>query len=207
MLLDRTVPKKLIWDIQPECIFESTKMPEYQNIRYLSPFYDSNLWARKYINSEDNKISIKMISEMFRYNSKLVQYVMPLIDDKRSSGGYLALPNSGYIYPTMKHTTSVYKQDGKLDKYKLKEYERTLRRCRNLNVDLTIFVSPSYSIKEKIYLQAIDKLAEVADSYEYELIDFSSDSRFMCDSTLFKDVAHLNDNGAQLYSTIITDVL
>lgn len=41
---------------------------------------------------------------------------------------------------------------------------------------------------------------EVANRYGYELMDeFSSDERFMCGSTLFKDASHLNDGDVYKY--------
>jgi hypothetical protein len=209
MLLDRGKPKLIIWDVQPECLPEGSTMQEYQNVRYLSPYYDSDSWARDFVDSEDSRAAVKMQCQMFRYNTKLVQYVMPILGGgKKTKGGYSPLPICGYKYPVLKD--GIVKAEAlmvKLDEYKLNVYEKTLSRCKENNVDMTILISPSYSIKGKAYKEAVVKLAEVAKRYGYQLMDFSSDERFMCDSTLFKDASHLNDRGARMYTSIVAAAL
>lgn len=210
MLLDRRKPKNIIWDIQPECIPEDSKMKEYQNIRYLSPYYDSSPWAKAFMNSEDNKTSLKMQCRMFRYNSKLMQYVMPIVIGKdRNDGGYKSLPNSGYIYPAM-NSNSLGEENRQIafDEYKLSVYEATLRRCKENKVNLLIFVSPSFSNHNFVYRQAVLKLEEITQNKGYKFVDYSANNSFLRDSTLFKDVSHLNDKGARLFTQMaIKDIL
>lgn len=208
MLLDRGRTKQIIWDVQPECIAEGATMQEYQNVRYLSPYYDSDTWAKAFVDSEDERAALKMTCHMFRYNSKLVQYVLPIVGGgKKTQGGYNPLPTSGYKYPELGKDNENVNQEVKLDVGKLRVYEKTLERCREKGVALTIFVSPSYIIKGKQYIGAVDKLSEIANKYGYELKDYSSDHLFMSDKTHFKDASHLNDNGARLYTeTIISEL-
>lgn len=208
MLLDRGRTKQIIWDVQPECIAEGATMQEYQNVRYLSPYYDSDTWAKAFVDSEDERAALKMTCHMFRYNSKLVQYVLPIVGGgKKTQGGYNPLPTSGYKYPELGKVNENVNQEVTLDLDKLIVYEKTLERCREKGVALTIFVSPSYIIKGKQYIGAVDKLSEIANKYGYELKDYSSDPHFMSDKTLFKDASHLNDNGARLYTeTIISEL-
>lgn len=209
MLLDRGKPKQIIWDVQPECLPESSTMQEYQNVRYLSPYYDSASWVRAFVDSEDSRAAVKMQCQMFRYNTKLVQYVMPILGGgKKTKGGYSPLPTCGYKYPVLKDGAATAETlMGGVDEYKLNVYEKTLSRCKENDVDITIFISPSYSIKGRAYKEAVVQLAEVANRYGYELMDFSSDERFMCDSTLFKDASHLNDRGARMYTSIVAEAL
>lgn len=208
MLLDRGQTKQIIWDVQPECIAEGATMQEYQNVRYLSPYYDSDTWAKAFVDSEDERAALKMTCHMFRYNSKLVQYVLPIVGGgKKTRGGYNPLPTSGYNYPEMNKDKEGSIEELKLDVEKLRVYEKTLERCREKGVALTIFVSPSYIIKGTQYIGAVDKLSEIANKYGYELKDYSSAPCFMGDNTLFKDAGHLNDKGARLYTeTIISEL-
>lgn len=208
MLLDRGRTKQIIWDVQPECIAEGATMQEYQNVRYLSPYYESDTWAKAFVDSEDERAALKMTCHMFRYNSKLVQYVLPIVGGgKKTQGGYNPLPTSGYKYPELGKDNENVNQEVKLNLDKLIVYEKTLERCREKGVALTIFVSPSYIIKGKQYIGAVDKLSEIANKYGYELKDFSSASHFLNDKTLFKDVGHLNDKGARQYTeTIISEL-
>lgn len=208
MLLDRGHTKQIIWDVQPECIAEGATMQEYQNVRYLSPYYDSDTWAKVFVDSEDEHAALKMTCHMFRYNSKLVQYVLPIVGGgKKTQGGYNPLPTSGYKYPELGKNNENGIKEVKLDIEKLIVYEKTLGRCRKKGVTLTIFVSPSYIAKGQQYIGAVDKLSEIANKYGYKLKDYSSDHRFMSDKTLFKDASHLNDKGARLYTEMIISEL
>lgn len=204
MLLDRGRTKQIIWDVQPECITEGATMQEYQNVRFLSPYYDADIWAKDFVDSEDERAALKMTCHMFRYNSKLVQYVLPIVGGgKKTLGGYNPLPTNGYKYPELQNDKGNESHEVKLDAYKLRVYEHTLKRCREKGVALTIFVSPSYLIKSRQYIGAVNQLSMTANKYGYNLKDYSSDSRFMSDNTLFKDASHLNDKGARMYSQIV----
>lgn len=62
------------------------------------------------------------------------------------------------------------------------------------------FQSPSYSEKDVAFLQSVNRLSKMAKNYGYMLIDYSSNGRFLSDSTLFKDISHLNNKGARVYT-------
>lgn len=101
MLLDRYKPKMILWDIQPGSFTGRNTTDEYQNFRYFTPFYHSSLWAKNYIDSESKKMPLRMLSEMYGYNSKLPSSIVPLIFNRSSTmNGYVPLPTTGYSYPT-----------------------------------------------------------------------------------------------------------
>ena len=45
MVLDRYKPQMIFWDLQSECFSRGDNMQEYQNLRYLSPYYGKNHWV------------------------------------------------------------------------------------------------------------------------------------------------------------------
>ena len=102
MILDRYTPKVILWDIQPESFIKNDVANEYQNIRYLTPYYRSSQWVKHYIDRESPKMPIRMLSEMYGYNSKLFNYIFPLVTHASSTKhGYIPLPSSGYASPRM----------------------------------------------------------------------------------------------------------
>ena len=200
MLLDRRVPKKIIWDVQPESLPENSTMAEYQNVRYLSPYYDTDVWAKQFVDSQDNKACIRMACHQFRYNSNFVQYLMPVLGvGSITKGGYDPLPTEGYIYPALKTLPDCEQEIG-MDKEKVRQFEATLKRCKEKQVDLTLFVSPSFVVNNGTYREAVNLMKEIANANGYSLYDFSSNQTFLADSTLFKDGSHLNANGAKLFT-------
>ncbi len=208
MLLDRHHPKMIIWDIQPSSFFYGENAAiEYQNFRYLSPYYHKSKWATEYINSESGKMKFRMLSEMFAYNSKSLNYLFPLISHASPTHeGYIPLENERYTYPNLGEVTQDPEEyTPMVDRLAL--LAQTIRRCKKEQVRLYLFISPEYSLKSHSYLSAVQDLQEVAMRNGIDCHDYSSEEVFMNDSTLFKDASHLNDKGAHLFTNkIIKDL-
>ena len=65
MLVDRYHPNMIIGDIQPSSFYGENSAAEYQNFRYLSPYYHKSQWATEYINGESEKMRFRMLSGLF----------------------------------------------------------------------------------------------------------------------------------------------
>ena len=202
MVLDRYKPKVILWDIQPNSFTKANVADEYQNIRYLTPYYHQNKWAKEYIGSESAKMPVRMLSCMYGYNSKLLNYVFPLITHASATkNGYVPLENTGYAYPQM--TREPQTTDGKLSGEYLTLLDMTLKRCRKANIDIRLYISPVYSVKDNLTKQAENAIMRVAEKNEVCLYNYHSDVAFMRDSTFFKDNGHLNDKGARWFAKYI----
>lgn len=206
LILDRYSPKMILWDIQPGSFTGQDKNKEYQNIRYLSPYYRENTWVKNFINSESIKMPLLMLSCMFAYNSKFLNYVFPLvINSSVTNNGYIPLETEGYCFPQLyieKDDSSNYKPDDFL-----KLLSETICRCKSKGVDLHLYISPEYSEKcetTKVVESEIEKIALLED---VSFTNYHSLPEFMNDSSLFKDAGHLNDKGAQLYTSIVVQDL
>lgn len=203
MLVDRYRPKMIIWDIQPTSFYEKNVSAEYQNFRYLSPYYRKNKWATDYVNSESPKMKFRMLSEMFAYNSKFFNYLFPLISHASSTyEGYIPLENEGYAYPCLSEAAR------ELDEYVPMEerwtlLSQTIQRCKAEHIRLCLFISPEYTIKSRAYLWAVNELKRIANANGVNCHDYSSNLIFMNDSTLFKDASHLNAKGAKIFTNEI----
>ena len=197
MLLDRYNPKIIIWDIQPST-FTIYDRDEYQNIRYLSPYYDHSLWAKRYIDSESSKMPVRMQSRMFAYNSKVLNYLFPLISGgSKTENGYIPLPNEGYNYPEKRRSEESEVQYSPNKKY-LSLLSATLERCEEKGVAVQLFISPEYNYESDAYLAAVKDIGRV--SFDKGVRCHNYHSLTTCDSTMFKDACHLNDKGARIYT-------
>ncbi len=204
MILDRYNPKMIIWDIQPQCFNDAEDMAEYQNIRYLSPYYGNNHWATSYINSESDSSRFKMRSRMFAYNSKLLNYVYPLlVNSKQNNKGYIPLQISEYEYPQI-DTSKVYSKYIQ-SRTKLENLYQTLDRSRKLGVPLKIMISPEFNKVDSALNSAISDIEAIAEKTEVSFNNFMS--VFSKSSYLFKDASHLNDAGAKAYTKNIISVI
>lgn len=203
MLLDRYKPKMIIWDIQPGSFLGNGAANEYQNFRYLSPYYPDNEWVESYINSESPKMHYRMMSKMFAYNSKVLNYLFPLVArGSETTNGYIPLPSKGYALPSMLiHTESKLECD--INEEYLILLDRTLKRCKEKGVQFHMFISPEFSQKPKSTMTVEKEIARVTEENEMGLMNAHSERLFMHDASLFKDVGHLNDKGARLYTKMI----
>mgnify|MGYP002517982146 FL=1 len=199
MLLDRYKPKMILWDIQPGSFTDRNTAEEYQNFRYLTPYYHSSHWAKSYIDSESKKMPLRMMSEMYGYNSKLPSFIVPFVLHRSSvMKGYIPLESTGYNYPVMKCEKP--NATGEVSNEYLKLLDETLKRCHKEGVDIRLFISPVYSVKNTLTQKAERKISRIAAGNHVHCSDFCSSPVFMRDSTLFKDASHLNDKGARVYT-------
>lgn len=202
MILDRYTPKVILWDIQPESFIKNDVADEYQNIRYLTPYYRRSQWVKHYIDSESPKMPIRMLSEMYGYNSKLLNYIFPLVTHASSTKhGYIPLPSFGYAYPRMKLESQ--NEDVEVSPDFLTFLDKTLKRCRLKGCDVRLCISPVYLKKSALTRHAEESISRIADINDVRYMNYHSDSKFMVDSTLFKDAHHLNDCGAKKFTKII----
>lgn len=195
MVLDRYKPKTIIWDIQPGCMNAVGGEREYQNVRYLSPYYhEGNVWAKQFIDSEDEWSIVKMKCQMFAYNSKLLNSLFPLvIGGSTTENGYIPLPSEGYDYPKLSADFEDKSEYEPLPE-KMELFASTIERCRREGVELLIVASPQFMHTSKAYLSAVADLQKVAKQYGCEVYDYAD---YYIDSPdMFKDAAHLNHKGA-----------
>lgn len=206
MILDRYTPKMILWDIQPGSFAGEDCSLEYQNMRYLSPYYPANTWAESYINSESSKMRYRMMSRMFAFNSKVLNYVFPLVTHSSATeNGYLPLDTEGYLYPEMDKQAEI---EEVVNRTYLDLLDKTMKRCKEKGVELRMYISPAFSQKSALTIAAEEEIGSVAICNNVSFTNAHSDDSFMQDATLFKDACHLNDKGAKLYTTrVIEDVL
>lgn len=206
MILDRYTPKMILWDIQPGSFAGEDYSLEYQNMRYLSPYYPANTWAESYINSESPKMRYRMMSRMFAFNSKVLNYVFPLVTHSSvTENGYLPLDTDGYLYPEMGKQAEI---EEVVNRTYLDLLDKTMKRCKEKGVELRMYISPAFTQKSALTTVAEEEIGSVAICNNVSFTNAHSDDSFMQDATLFKDACHLNDKGAKLYTTrVIEDVL
>lgn len=199
MILDRYTPKVILWDIQPGSFIKKNVEDEYQNIRYLTPYYRNSKWAKSYIDSESDKMRVRMLSDMYGYNSKLLNYLFPLVSHASATkNGYIPLPSSGYAYPQMKQESQ--NDDIEVSQEFLALLDKTIKRCRMKGCYVCLCISPVYLKKSALTRQVEESISRISDDNGISCMNYHSDTEFMADSTLFKDAQHLNDCGARKFT-------
>jgi hypothetical protein len=161
--------------------------PHYGEVSEIDSLFKLNGW----------KESIKLSSNCYRYNSKLVQSIKCNYIPSSEDHGYEA--RIGEMIPK---DTKQIPQAGtlnKIDSIKLDYFSKVINICRNNQIRLIICYSPMYNNTKS---NGIDVLKQIANNHAIPFLDYSSDMRIR-DCRYFNDETHLNDEGAHLYSSIV----
>lgn len=202
IILDRYTPSAIIWDIQPECLVDNSATKEYQNIRYLSPYYYDNKWVKDYVDGESSTMGTKMRSKMFAYNSKVLNYLIPLVQRESSTDkGYIPLYSSDS--DNVEYLSSGA-SDYLSDQNKLQHFSDTVSRCAECGVELIVLVSPQF-IDMSSYSVVIEDIRSTVEDQNGFFRDYSM--IFDNNKEYFKDASHMNDTGARVYTEMLCEQL
>lgn len=199
-ITERYIPKLILYDVTSGFDIQSG-----DNSKYLSwsrPYYDQSgvdsiFWKI------DNLERIKMISNMYRYNSKILQMVADNLTPLRIDfKGYR--PHTGI----MEHEPRIeQKVSSKVtyDKIKIYYLEKLIKECKN-KTKLVFLISPFYK-GDSTAIKDYIPLIELCDKYKIPLLDYYSDSEISITKKYFQDSYHLNHTGVLKYNKkIISDL-
>lgn len=204
LLLRHHKPKYLLWEIGEFAFSDFFADMDYNGSVDIYPYYDKDDYVRSYIDRKDQWQRLRMLSRLYRHNSKLMDY-LSLMHSQNSDSllGYEPLPSTGYEYPEYKEETrTVEEYEASFSQARYETIKRTIDYCHKQGVKVIITSSPRYvkdSIKEGLMYK---KMCELADECRCPYIEFLDDERFTKDNTLFYDAGHLNSQGAEKYMKI-----
>lgn len=193
MLSERYVPKVLIYDVHS--VFDLTDGDNHKHLGYLRYFYDypgvdSIFWA------VDGTERYKMMSQMYRYNSKWIQLISdnihPLQNDDK---GYR--PIDGTMDYEPKKNASANKNVYHYDSQKMAYLEKLIVDCKNKGTKLVFTISPIYNDPTD---EVFAPLKSLCTRYNVPLINHYCDKRYAGRREFFYDSMHMNKIGATEFS-------
>lgn len=201
MMLNKYVPQLIIWEVNPTSLMETFQLDELDAVLDLTPFYKTDSLSRCLIQQRSSYECIKMQSNAYRNNNKLVGLLLIIAKGHHEDNlkGYNPLSTSGYIFPSKREL--VFDDDFSKDRYDLLKGTLELlkiKKCRVLLVS-----SPQYENSNLNSTKQAKMFESLMDSLGVPYLDYRYDYRFQSDSTLFKDCSHLNEKGASAFMQII----
>lgn len=196
LLLEHYTPRIIIWEMMEECL--SSDLPsarEYQSLKNLYSYYSENEYIKSIINQESWDKPLLMHSSMLVNNSTLMDYVNSVRAGRSGDNGYGPLPNTGYIYPDLKHEEG-YAFAAPKKKALIQE---TIDKCQKHGTLLVFASAPKYSDNALKLSECYTGLKELASCNQVPFIDSERYQAAFNQAELYKDVAHLNDKGARQY--------
>ena len=201
-VLARYTPKIVILDIIGG-EFQKNQ-DSYDRLSSLLPYYKSHPEMRSIIELKSRFEKVKMLSFIYPYNSSMFTIAVGNTEfNKKRRGdiqGYLPLTKVWNGTIQIDSSSTNYE----IDSIKVKAYETFIKNCIQSKVKLYIVCSP-YFIKKNHSDYSVKLGQEIAKRNNIKFFDYSGDTTFTNNSTLFADIAHLNEKGATVLSNILID--
>lgn len=195
-LLDRYNPKTIIWSFSPADLSRPSEEDD-DRLSMLNPFYHTNDYCKEIINRRSKFEWIKMQSQLYVYNSRLpvLLYKSFLPDYQFKKGGYAPLYGTNNKLELRKRE---WKEN--FDKTSEKYFIAILERCKQQGTNVFLVFTPRYEIGDYLNLIAYKKLKNVCSALDITLIEDFYHHKDLMKPELFKDNAHLNDEGAHRFT-------
>src|ERR1035437_1953481 len=199
-VLKRYTPKIIILDCFGD--FEANKN-SFDGPAFLLPCYRTHEEVRKTIELNDSFERVKLISEIYPFNSQILSIVSGnlKVSKKRITD------NKGYI-PLYKEwqagidSIETYKTHP-IDSVIKNTFREFISIAKKSGAKVFIVYSPIFEKYGK--KRAIEICTDICNSENVPFWDYSKDTLFLNNRHLFQDVLHLNNNGAKIFSNIIAE--
>lgn len=198
LLSQRYTPKVIIYDLYYN--FDLNTDDKLSDLAGIKTQYkngiDTIFWTI------DQTERIKMLSNLYRYNSNFIQYFGDYLHPISEVGYNGYLPLKGIISYDNQEDIETQKSIYDVDSLKLYYFERLIKETKG-QTKLFFIISPMH---KKTDIHKYDSIIQLCDRYNVPFYSFLDDSCFLNDS-LFVDRMHLNNVGAAIFSKDVVKLL
>lgn len=202
LILERYTPKYLIWDLNDDCLSHNLDWGDFIEISDYFP-YRLNDFSKAIINEMGPHQQLFLHANLYRYNSKLPEYLFAFVSGRNSQSGYVPLPAEQAFMPEktcMKVAESIHPLKEKL-------LEEALQLCLEKGCHVILATSPRLADDGVQQTKQYEALQEIARRLSIPYFNYHTDPRFFNDLSLFRDTDHLNERGATLYTACFIEDL
>lgn len=200
-ILDRYNPKMIIWAISPYFLNEPTE-EDRGNLSQLNPFYKESDICRQALKTKSKYEPVKLLSSSYSFNSRLFPYLYKIFmpDYQYEYGGYAPL------YGSMNNLAiKSRKWYGTYDETVNRVFDNTIERCIQNGVQIVFVFTPRLEKESHEDLASYKHLKVSLNKYNVPLIEDLYHDEELMRPELFKDHAHLNDEGARFFNEKLLD--
>ena len=200
MITSRYTPKAIIYDVLYG--FDLAKGDNHKYLDWLKIYYDYNGVDSVFWNVDKTE-KYKMLSYMYRYNSKILQIIGDnLTTIREENKGYRPTDIIMDYEPQIQNEPAKYE----IDSLKLYYIEKLIKECKKKHIQLIFSLSPFYG-GSKYIDKDYAPLFKLMEKYKISFIDHYSDPDFIHNKLYFEDSYHMNRNGATAFSKKIAHEL
>jgi hypothetical protein len=197
VIAGRYNPKVIIWDVRTDELDIGGKYFSRDMLSVLNPYVKRHpiLWETIKMKSPFEKV--KHLSGIYPYNSLFGRIVMGNLSFKTrdvTENGFYAL--KGTLNFSLKEVT--YKE-APLDDNKIKDFNQFLSDCTRRGISVYVVKSPIFQYETNIS-NSMSYIIAACEQQQIPVISYQNREDFT-DSWLFYDRTHLNDIGADKFSS------
>lgn len=193
LIAQRYSPKLIIYDLMPEYDL-LTGEDNRKFLGWLRPYYNRD-GIKNVFDQVDPTEKYKMLSGMYRYNSRFIQIlsdcVRPMQDE--GDGGFRPIDEQMDKMKTSAADQSIYQQP--CDSLKLFYLKKMMDEATGTRIVMVI--SPYWNGMDSTVFHPIKELCR---ERGITLLDFSNDPKYLHNDACFADGVHLNVQGADTFS-------
>lgn len=206
LLLTHHKPKLVIYDCFSIDVMKASFEYDFGSLSDLYPIYGENQEVDRMINKQGaHYMSRILISHLLRYNTRFLDFFTYRFDSKDKNKGYD--PLSG-VYN--KGISILYENENLIiDSTKLEYMQKLIDLCKTNDITIVFSVSPRFALNEDKgeITKKYECVKELCDKNSVPFLYYELDSFYLQNGRLFKDVGHLNNEGAITYTKeFISDI-
>jgi hypothetical protein len=198
-ILERYTPEYIILDFNAEEFAYSEA--SYDRLADLLPYYSEHIAELKpTIDLRGKYEQVKLLSKMYPFNSLVLSIAIGNTElnkkRKEDDKGYVPLQGTITYWPSDNEKISE-----KIDTNKVNAFKNLISQAKKKNVKIFVVVSPYFD--KPLSTSYIDLAAKISDEMKISFWDYSVNEVFLKNDKLFKDLKHLNHQGAEIFSEMI----
>ncbi|MFC4872905.1 hypothetical protein [Negadavirga shengliensis] len=188
--------KTIILDLQPNEF--NNDDGAYDRLAELLPYYHRNKFVRKLLNEIDPYESVKTLSYLYRYNSKLLSILEDTFIPSPApiQNGFEPIEVS--LDKTLELTD--YDHQDILDFKEIETFKRFLKEAKKNHHKVYVLVSPVFRDYSHGTPETIQIAQKICRDNDVPFYTYHRDTSFLRQPDLFSDPSHLNEKGAEMYS-------
>lgn len=175
----------------------------FETIQRFAPFYGMDDRADSLFKEAGLEWRYRF-SHLYRYNATALTTITGLIQNMKANeeDGFYSLQKKDGMNSSL--VLEEEQEPQPVDSIKLKYLQKFINLCKENQVKAVFMVSPKYTIPAPSQYAVLKSLAEAND---VPFLDYHTRGLFLDHPELFRDNAHLWDEGARLYSSIFASDL
>lgn len=201
--LEKHIPKVLILDINNRDLDADSEKKD--NLACLLPYLKTSSAVKPFIVQKSPFELTKASIQTYRYNGQIFSMIQHTLFSKFSSQDFAGYkPLSQKMDSSQKPKIARLVQVESIDKDNLQSLDTIISLCKKNNISLFVFVSPRYSLDPTT--QSVKMIKQICNSRQIQFGDYSKNDTLF-NARYFSDASHLNQQGADLYSSKVAAII